>query len=37
VQDQLTKETVSGKFAEDFDIDVEKTINKSIIPTEFPN
>jgi hypothetical protein len=37
VQDQLTKETVSGKFTEDFDTDVEKTINKSIIPAELPN
>jgi hypothetical protein len=37
VQDQLTKETVSGKFTEDFDLEIEKTINKNIIPTELPN
>ena len=37
MQDQLTKETVSGKFTEDFDLEIEKTINKNIIPTELPN
>lgn len=37
MQDQLTKETVSGKFTEDFDIDIEKTNNKNIIPNELPN
>jgi len=37
VQDQLTKEAVSGKFTEDFDLDVEKAINKNIIPNELPN
>jgi hypothetical protein len=37
VQDQLTKETVSGKFTEDFDLDIEKTNNKNIIPAELPN
>jgi hypothetical protein len=37
VQDQLTKETVSGKFTEDFDLEIEKTINKNIVPTELPN
>ena len=37
MQDQLTKEAVSGKFTEDFDLDVEKAINKNIIPNELPN
>jgi len=37
VQDQLTKETVSGKFTEDFDLEIDKTINKNIIPNELPN
>jgi len=37
VQDQLTKETVSDKFTEDFDLEIEKTIIKNIIPTELPN
>ena len=37
MQDQLTKETVSGKFTEDFDLEIEKTINKNIIPNELPN
>jgi len=37
VQDQLTKETVSGKFTEEFDLDIEKPVNKNIIPTELPN
>jgi hypothetical protein len=37
VQDQLTKETVSGKFTEDFDLDIEKTNNKNIVPAELPN
>jgi hypothetical protein len=37
VQDQLTKETVSGKFTEDFDLEIEKTNNKNIIPAELPN
>ena len=37
MQDQLTKETVSGKFTEEFDLDIEKPVNKNIIPTELPN
>jgi hypothetical protein len=37
VQDQLTKETISGKFTEDFDLDIEKTNNKNIVPAELPN
>ncbi len=37
VEDQLTKEKVSGKLTEDFDIDLEKTINKTITPIELPN
>lgn len=37
MQDQLTKETVSGKFTEDFDLEIEKTNNKNIIPADLPN
>lgn len=37
MQDQLTKETISGKFTEDFDLDIEKTNNKNIVPAELPN
>ena len=37
MQDQLTKETVSGKFTEDFDLDIEKAINKNVTPNELPN
>jgi len=37
VQDQLIKEIVSGKFTDDFDLEIEKTINKNIVPTELPN
>ena len=37
MEDQLTKEKVSGKLTDEFDIDLEKTISKAIIPNELPN
>lgn len=37
MEDQLTKEKVSGKLTDEFDIDLEKTISKAIIPNGLPN
>jgi hypothetical protein len=37
VEDQLTKEKISGKLTEDFDTDFEKIISKTIAPNELPN
>jgi len=37
VEDQLTKEKVSGKLTDDFDVDLEKIISKTIAPNELPN
>ena len=37
MEDQLTKDKVSGRIADDFDIDLEKTINKTFTPNELPN
>lgn len=37
MEDQLTKEKVSGKLTDDFDVDFEKIISKTIAPNELPN
>jgi hypothetical protein len=37
VEDQLTKEVVKTKLSDDFDTDLEKVINKVVIPTDLPN
>jgi hypothetical protein len=37
VEDQLTKEKISGKLTDDFDAEFEKTVNKTIVPNELPN
>jgi len=37
VEDQLTKEKISGKLTDDFDADLEKIISKTIAPNELPN
>ena len=37
MEDQLTKEKVSGKLTDEFDLDLEKTISKAIIPNDLPN
>ena len=37
MEDQLTKEKISGKLTDDFDADLEKIISKTIAPNELPN
>lgn len=37
MEDQLTKEVVKTKLSDDFDTDLEKVINKVVIPTDLPN
>ncbi|MEO8231680.1 MAG: hypothetical protein ABI638_05335, partial [Ignavibacteriota bacterium] len=37
MEDQLTKEVVKNKIADDFDTDLEKIVNKIVLPTELPN
>ena len=37
MEDQLTKEKISGKLTDDFDAEFEKTVNKTIVPNELPN
>jgi len=37
VEDQLTKEIVKNKIADDFDTDLEKIVSKIVLPTELPN
>jgi hypothetical protein len=37
VEDQLTKEILKTKLSDDFDTDLEKVINKAVIPTDLPN
>jgi len=37
VEDQLTKEVVKNKIADDFDTDLEKIVSKIVLPTELPN
>ncbi len=37
MEDQLTKEVVKNKIADDFDTDLEKIVNKVVLPTELPN
>ncbi|HCY76863.1 MAG TPA: hypothetical protein DHV28_13160 [Ignavibacteriales bacterium] len=37
MQEQLTKETIDGNLAENFESDLEKPVNKTIIPNDLPN
>lgn len=37
MEDQLIKEVVKTKLSDDFDTDLEKVINKVVIPTDLPN
>lgn len=37
MQEQLTKETINGNSAENFELDLEKPANKTIIPNDLPN
>lgn len=37
MENQLTTERISGKLSDDFDLSIEKVINKSIITTDIPN
>ncbi|MBK7631701.1 MAG: hypothetical protein IPJ23_13550 [Ignavibacteriales bacterium] len=37
MEDQLTKEVVKNKIADDFDTDLEKIVSKIVLPTELPN
>ena len=37
MEDQLTKEKISGKLTDDFDADLEKIISKTVAPNELPN
>ncbi|MBE0538307.1 MAG: hypothetical protein IH620_01235 [Ignavibacterium sp.] len=37
MQEQLTKETINGNLAENFESDLEKPVNKTIIPNDLPN
>ncbi len=37
MEDQLTKEIVKNKIADDFDTDLEKIVSKIVLPTELPN
>lgn len=37
MEDQLTKEVIKNKIADDFDTDLEKIVNKIVLPSELPN
>ena len=37
MEDQLTKEAIKNKISDDFDTDLEKIVNKIVLPTELPN
>lgn len=37
MEDQLTKEVIKSKIADDFDTDLEKIVNKIVLPSELPN
>ena len=37
MEDQLIKEVVKNKIADDFDTDLEKIVSKIVLPTELPN
>jgi len=37
VENQPITENISGKISDDFDLNIEKVINKTIIANELPN